>query len=371
MMSGTKDDQKQVLQRLDRGSGGSSGDSRLCLLSLDGGGVRGLSSLYILRKLMLKVNAERQKKGLASVKPCQVFDLIGGTSTGGLIAILLGRLEMSVEDCISLYKGLMRSVFGHKTNSHKANVLSGKVQNIFSHEPLKDAVQELLRSKNMPVDQLYDDGQARTCRTFVVARRMESRNSVLIRDYTELGDTNDDKITIVEAALATSAASSFFPPLSALGKKYVDGALGSNNPTPLVWQAAQDIWANHDGQVLDKINCFISVGTGKPSFQAIHESAWGFLTKTLKSLVTQTEETEQNFAKDHRVLLPLEGEQKYYRFNVESGLEGVGLEEHDKVDLIEVATYEYLDKSQQRKFDLDRCSMRVANKECMYVVDFS
>jgi patatin-like phospholipase/acyl hydrolase len=55
----------------------------LCLLSLDGGGVRGLSSLYILKGLMARLNHQRQSDGLARVKPCEVFDLIGGTSTGG------------------------------------------------------------------------------------------------------------------------------------------------------------------------------------------------------------------------------------------------------------------------------------------------
>ena len=49
----------------------------LNLLSLDGGGVRGLSSLYILQRLMEAVNPEKPPK------PCDYFDMIGGTSTGG------------------------------------------------------------------------------------------------------------------------------------------------------------------------------------------------------------------------------------------------------------------------------------------------
>ena len=56
---------------------------QLCLLSLDGGGVRGLSALYILRSIMMLLNYERNLVGLKPVKPCEVFDLIGGTSTGG------------------------------------------------------------------------------------------------------------------------------------------------------------------------------------------------------------------------------------------------------------------------------------------------
>lgn len=62
------------------------------ILSLDGGGVRGLSSLLILQNLMKEV---RRVKNLDhDPLPCQYFDLMGGTSTGGLIAIMLGRLRM-------------------------------------------------------------------------------------------------------------------------------------------------------------------------------------------------------------------------------------------------------------------------------------
>jgi patatin-like phospholipase/acyl hydrolase len=56
----------------------------LCLLSLDGGGVRGLSTLFILKSIMDRLNDKRKTTAnLPPVKPCEVFDLIGGTSTGG------------------------------------------------------------------------------------------------------------------------------------------------------------------------------------------------------------------------------------------------------------------------------------------------
>jgi hypothetical protein len=54
-----------------------------CLLSLDGGGVRGLSTLYILQGIMYRLNLMREEAGLRARKPCEMFDLIGGTSTGG------------------------------------------------------------------------------------------------------------------------------------------------------------------------------------------------------------------------------------------------------------------------------------------------
>jgi patatin-like phospholipase/acyl hydrolase len=52
-------------------------------LSLDGGGVRGLSSLLILKDVMTQLNLEREASEV--LRPCDVFDLIGGTSTGGCV----------------------------------------------------------------------------------------------------------------------------------------------------------------------------------------------------------------------------------------------------------------------------------------------
>ena len=50
---------------------------KLCLLSLDGGGFRGLSELLILKELMTMINPS------SPPEPFECFDMIGGTSTGG------------------------------------------------------------------------------------------------------------------------------------------------------------------------------------------------------------------------------------------------------------------------------------------------
>ncbi|KAK0725501.1 acyl transferase/acyl hydrolase/lysophospholipase [Lasiosphaeris hirsuta] len=329
-----------------------SGD--LCILSLDGGGVRGLSSLLILENIMKRVNAAREARGDRALKPCDMFDLIGGTSTGGLIAIMLGRLEMDVKECIDAYKALMKKVFGDRKNLSKVSI-DGEIRERYDVKKLEQAIVSVLQSRGIPKDEKFDNGVSRPCRTLVVARRVESKAEVAIQDFTLAGAMNYDQMTIVEAALATSAASTFFPPVTVGQRQYVDGALGSNNPVDIIWGIAQDIWAP-DGGVKQRLGCLLSIGTGKPEFTAIETKAWKFLTKTLKSIATETEETARAFERSNRDLMSRQRPRKYFRWNVEEGLSKVGLDESDKQNIIEVATIEYLTHSIDRSSLLSECA---------------
>lgn len=125
--------------------------ARLRLLSLDGGGVRGLSSLHILKNLLQKVVGP----GQPLPKPCEYFDMIAGTSTGGLIAIMLGRLEMTIDECIDAYQRLSKDVFGEKKTRGfvnrnlelKAQYDSAKLERVVK---TFDGAEELLAS---PIEQ--------------------------------------------------------------------------------------------------------------------------------------------------------------------------------------------------------------------------
>lgn len=70
----------------------------LRILAFDGGGVRGISSLCILKEIMAQLSRQythdHPDNAALSLRPSDVFDLICGTSTGGLIALMLGRLQM-------------------------------------------------------------------------------------------------------------------------------------------------------------------------------------------------------------------------------------------------------------------------------------
>lgn len=125
--------------------------SDIRLLALDGGGVRGLSSLLILRRLMSIVDPDDPPK------PCDYFDMIGGTSTGGLIAVMLGRLCMTVDECIEAYTSLSDKVFEKK--SHRVNI-KGKLQGRFDSAELERTIKQILVSRNLNEDTLLKDTRA-------------------------------------------------------------------------------------------------------------------------------------------------------------------------------------------------------------------
>ncbi|KAH7364622.1 phospholipase, patatin family protein [Rhexocercosporidium sp. MPI-PUGE-AT-0058] len=134
----------------------------LCILSLDGGGIRGLSTLLILKALMGKVNAERVKEGQAVVKPCELFDLIGGTSTGGIIAIMLGRLEMDVDECIEEYTSMFETIFGKKGLPVNR---WGRIKGRFDSTVLEQYIKGILKKRGLAEDALLNDGNER-CKVY-------------------------------------------------------------------------------------------------------------------------------------------------------------------------------------------------------------
>ena len=70
--------------------------------------------LIILQELMYRTYVECEGKAPKKEeipKPCDHFDLIAGTGTGGLIALMLGRLRLDIETCKNVYAKMTRHVF--------------------------------------------------------------------------------------------------------------------------------------------------------------------------------------------------------------------------------------------------------------------
>ena len=90
-------------------------------------------------------------------KPCDYFDLIGGTSTGGLIAIMLGRLKMSIEECRDAYLELSKQAFTPVT--WFPLVVNSVLPSSWSIRPRFDSKALELGIKNLVVQVLRRDPQ--------------------------------------------------------------------------------------------------------------------------------------------------------------------------------------------------------------------
>ncbi|CAN9307714.1 unnamed protein product [Alternaria alternata] len=295
--------------------------SDLRLLALDGGGARGLSALMILEQLMEAVDPD------APPKPCDYFDMIGGTSTGGLIAVMLGRLKMSVGDCITAYLSLSDRVF-RKTRH--------RVQGRFDADELARAIKEVVKQQGLKKDALLKDVPKAGCKVFVCATSKETSETVCLTSYRTPRGNNDllNSVTIWEACRATLAATSFFDPIAVswYSEEFVDGATGANN--------------------------LVREVTGVPSLKAFKDDVFN-IGQTLAAIATETEQTAERFRRE-RGLLDSTG--RYHRFNVARGLEDIGLEEAKKVKEMAAATRQYI-SSQEVHGQMQACAGSIAGRE--------
>ncbi|CZR43873.1 uncharacterized protein FPRO_13681 [Fusarium proliferatum ET1] len=321
------------------------------LLALDGGGVRGLSSLMILQNLMSTIDPD------APPKPCDYFDMIAGTSTGGLIAIMLGRLRMTVDECIAAYSSLSNKVFEKKSHRVKIN---GQLQGRFDSAALEQAVKQTLADSGHSKDALLKDCSDDACKVLVCATSKETGDTVCLTSYRPARGVAHlyDSTTIWQACRATSAATTFFDPI-AIGpyqEQFVDGALGDNNPVYTLWTQAQDVWG--EDQLRSRLRCLVSIGTGVPALKPVRDDVLG-IRATLTSLATETEKTAEQFRRDKS---SLDDEGRYYRFNVSRGLEHVGLAESKKQRDIAAATGRYV-ASQDVFRQMKACANGLARRQ--------
>ncbi|KAK0747380.1 phospholipase, partial [Apiosordaria backusii] len=274
---------------------------------LDGGGVRGLVSLLILQRLMHLINPQQPPK------PCEVFNYIAGTSTGGLIAIMLGRLRMDVQSCIDSYMALSREVFSPRFRAR----LFGRVfqsmagSSAFDYEVLERVVQDMVeRTTGKPDTVLLEDDP--NCKIFVCAS-MSNTDTVRLRNYRSEFE-EDTGCTIWEAARATSAAPTFFDPVTfSSGITFRDGALRDNNP---IFQLFTEI-RTHSPTI--PIIALVSIGTGLQKSLSVTSRLDSVMYACVK-ISTDTENTAKRFQQS---FCGPGGpyENRYFRFNVMRGVE--------------------------------------------------
>jgi predicted acylesterase/phospholipase RssA len=179
---------------------------------------------------------------------------------------------------------------------------------------------------------------------FVCATAKEIKGTARLRSYNS-NSGFDVPATILEAALATSAASSYFDPVIIGSQIFVDGGLRANNPVEQVEEEASDIWCETSGSLKPLVKCFISIGTGNPGRKALEDNIAKFLSKSLVQIAAETEATAERFAA--RWQEPSEN-QRYFRYNVVQGVQEVDLAEYKSASVIEATTAEYMEEQRQK-----------------------
>ena len=168
--------------------------------------------------------------------------------------------------------------------------------------------------------------------------------------------------TICQAALATSAATSFFEPVTIGPRQYVDGALRNNNPVLELEAEALALWCPDQVELKDLVKCFLSIGTGTPAKEGISDNAFKLMMNNLKYLATDTEATNKSFQDRWRRNL---NDKRFFRFDVAQGLHNVDLADYKKQSIITTATSDYMEKGDQM-FRLQACTENLMEKECAY-----
>ncbi|TVY16534.1 Phospholipase A I [Lachnellula arida] len=226
------------------------------VLTLDGGGVRGIVELEILKLI------EQVWGGGLRIQ--DFFDLIVGTrldrellelygtslliptcSTGGIIALGLGSRNWSVDECISYFQNLCVQAFTPRIGINIPGMsmfIESIYQSRYETRPFQEALQEAFSEE----DYLFGGPRASNSRIKVAVTATSSGTTSILANYNR--------------ARATSAAPRIFKPFSHGPSKqvYVDGALYHNNPIQVADLERKLLWPTDGYNYPDFV---LSIGT--------------------------------------------------------------------------------------------------------------
>jgi len=188
------------------GSGGLTGD-RFQILSLDGGGLRGMFSAAVLARLEEDLD----------VCIADHFDLIAGTSTGGIIALGLG-LGMTPREILQFYTEHGPRAFRDRSRLRGVRHL---LQAKYAGGPLRAALSEVFGERTF--------GES-TKRLLITSYNLGTDDVYLFRTPHLPHLARDWRERAVDVAMATSAAPTFLPAIALGGTRLVDGGIWANNP---------------------------------------------------------------------------------------------------------------------------------------------
>ena len=227
------------------------------IISLDGGGIRGLFSLLVLKRL------EAERPGLTS--SCELF---AGTSVGGIIALALAA-GISIDELIDLFRLHPGEIFPKQN-------FAGKLRNSALAGPRysNDGLVRLLKARfgNMRMSGLRKGALAVAFSLDRLNKGDDCRSwgPKFFHNLDE--DTGDLDALCWKVALYTSAAPTYFPSVDG----YIDGGVAVNDPSMCAYSLARNL-LHREGIPGDRIR-LLSIGTGRNArYIEKDSSGWGLI----------------------------------------------------------------------------------------------
>jgi uncharacterized protein len=230
------------------------------ILSIDGGGFRGIIPAKYLQQVEENTNSQIH----------QHFDLVAGTSTGGIIALAIGA-GISMQKVVELYQTRGKAIFKKRTRFflNAPPIVLSK----YSNKNLAREVKALFE------DKIIGDSCVRLC---IPSINITTGKTVVYKTRHTATAVNDVESAykldylkhMRDVAMATSSAPTYFPIFSMKGVgDHVDGGLWANNPSMVAISEAVKLGIDPNDIHL------LSVGTGESMFNDKRVSRWfsGFL----------------------------------------------------------------------------------------------
>ncbi|XP_008292924.1 calcium-independent phospholipase A2-gamma-like [Stegastes partitus] len=301
------------------------------ILSIDGGGLRGLLALQTLHKL----------EALTGKPIYKLFDYICGVSTGAVMGFMLGVFQIPLKECDDLYRKLGSDVF-------KQNVIVGTVKMGWSHAFYDSEAWENILKEKMGSHLLVETSRNPECpkvaAVSTIVNRGTSLKAYVFRNYNLLPGMRSHYLggcqhQLWQAIRATSAAPGYFQEFTLGNDLHQDGGLLINNPTALAVHECKCLWPD------TPLECVVSLGTGRFETPSKNSTSYTSLKTKLTNVISSATDTEEVHAMLDAFLPP----DTYFRFNPYLS-EDVSLDEnrHEKLNLLQAEGIRYLEKNEEK-----------------------
>lgn len=272
------------------------------VLSIDGGGIRGVYPAYILKRIQDELKIDFAKH----------FDLIVGTSTGSIIASALA-IGIKIDDIVHLYENEGKRIFEKNRPS-----LWGLWKSQYNHRELKKIL-----------SQYFNDTKLKDItKTRLIIPATDISNSTVHVFKSSYSDdfVRDKDIKLSDAVLASCSAPLYFNPHMIDTYLLADGGLWANNPSLIALTEAK----TRLNQKLENIKIFsIGTGIGKKYYDpSNHKKKWGLLTGWQHKKLIDTMLNLQSISDSNITKLLIQD--NYYRINFETDT-ALSL---DKIDIV-------------------------------------